>query len=137
MPTSTQLFSQGLRTGWALVLFVTVAVELLPLPPVPAAVLYSYVAWKAALFIALGSLTPLAFWAFDRIGFGVLFSVLTAGSVELLQSLSAGHRASVFEFVAKLVLLFIGFALALNLRYDGVLRLGPFRRQFINPHEKH
>lgn len=136
MASTIQLFSHGLRTGWALILLVTVAVELLPLPPVPAALLYSYVASKALLFIALGFFTPLAFWAFDSIGFGVLFSVLAAGSVELLQSLSAGHRASIFEFLAKLVLLFIGFAIALNFRYDGLLRVGSFRRQFVNPHQK-
>ena len=137
MASATHLFSRHLRGCWAFLLLLTVALELLPMPPLPAACVYTYVACKAILFLALGCMTPLTFWAFDSLGYGALFSAATAATVEILQSLSAGHRARLYEFLAKLVLLMAGFALALNLRYDGLLRVGRFHRQLVNPHEKH
>lgn len=129
------LFSPFFRTLWALLLCITVACEVLPLRPVAAALLYSYVGWKVLLFASLGFVMPLAFWRFDNIGRGILLSAVTAGLVEFLQAFSPGHRSSYLEFGGKLVLLLIGFVLGLNTRYNGLLRIGPFQRTLVNTHQ--
>jgi len=82
----------------------------------------------------VGFLSPLAFWRFDSLGLGLLFSILAAGVVEAMQSVSEGHRGSYVEFAAKLILLFIGFAYALSARYDRVLRFGPLRLDLLDCH---
>ncbi len=123
-----RMFSGTLRVAWAVVSIVTIWSEIAPrspsLLPLP---YYSYTAAKVILFVLIGFLSPLTFWRFDSLGLGLLFSVLVAGAVEGVQSISPGHRASYFEFAAKLILLFIGFAYSLNARYDRVLRFGPLR----------
>lgn len=123
-----RMFSGALRLAWVVISIVTIWSEIMPrspgLLPLP---YYSYTLAKVILFVLIGFLSPLTFWRFDSLGLGLLFSILVAGAVEGIQSVSLGHRASYFEFAAKLILLFIGFAYALNARYDRELRLGPLR----------
>ena len=101
------------------------------LPPLP---YYSYTTAKAVLFILIGFLSPLTFWRFDSLALGLLCSAGAAGAVEAIQSVSEGHRGSYLEFAAKLVLLFLGFAYALNARYDRVLKLGPLHIGLLDFH---
>ena len=127
-PSEVQLFGLALRSLWVLVFLATLATELIPRDPtwLPY-IYYPFTIFKAALFVLLGFATPLAFWKFDSLGFGSLFAVVAAGVVEGAQLFLAGHQASYFEFAAKLILLFLGFVLALNVRYDRRLQIGPLR----------
>ena len=131
-----KLFTRTLQTCWAVLFAITIVSEIYPLRPVPAKVFYSYLIFRGILFVLLGFLTPLAFWRFDSLTLGLLSSVVSAGFVEILQSFSGGHRASYLEFSAKAAVLFVGFALALNTRYNGIVRLGTFYRYLVNPHQK-
>ena len=130
------MFSVSIRVAWVIISLLTIASEVMPrspsLGPFP---YYSYTAAKAILFVLIGLLSPLTFWRFDSLGLGLLFSVVVAGAVEGIQTVSAGHRASYLEFGAKLLLLFIGFAFALNARYDRLLRFGPLRVRLRDAHQ--
>ena len=134
--SAVRLFSPALRGSWFAIFVLTVVLEVAPYPLVPPKIFYSYLALRALLFVSLGFLTPLALWRFDSVGFGLLFSTVAAGAAELLQSLSEGHASSFVEFGAKLILMLIGFTLALNTRHNGMLRLGPLRFQLINTHHR-
>ena len=81
-----------------------------------------------------GDSKPVELLAFDSLGIGLLLSAATAGSVELLQSVSPGHSASYLEFGAKLFLLLLGFTFGLDLRYDRRLCIGPLRITLFGPH---
>jgi hypothetical protein len=129
-----RMFSWALRAWWALLLGITVVLEVVPFPGVAPVLFYSYKGSKGVLFVLLGLLTPLTFWRFDSLGFGVLFSVVAAGTAEFIQSFSPGHAASYVEFTGKLLLLLFGFVCALNGRYDGQFKLGPLRLQLDDPH---
>jgi hypothetical protein len=133
---AVRLFSPALRAWWCAIFVLTVVLEVAPYPLVPPKIFYSYLAFRALLFVSLGFLTPLALWRFDSVGFGLLFSTVAAGAAELLQSLSEGHASSFVEFGAKLILMLIGFTLALNTRHNGMLRLGPIQVHFINTHQR-
>jgi hypothetical protein len=108
--------------------------ESIPAPPVDARLFYSYMALRAAMFVALGFLSPLAFWRFDRIGYGVLFACGGAFAGELIQAVSPGHSSSFREFAGKVCLLLLGFALALAPRYDRRIRLGPIHIPLYDRH---
>jgi hypothetical protein len=134
--TAVTLFSPALRACWFAILALTFVLEVAPYPLVPPKIFYSYLALRVCLFVLLGFLTPLALWRFDSLGFGLLFSTMAAGSAELMQSMSEGHTSSLIEFGAKLALMLIGFAFALNTRYNGTLRLGPLHVHLVNTHQK-
>lgn len=132
---SLRIFSPTLRLAWATLSVLTILSEIAPRSPsLPPVAYYSYTACKAALFVLLGFLSPLTFWRFDSLGLGLLLSLLVAGAVEVMQSISIGHRASYVELAAKFALLLVGFAYALTARYDGVLRLGPLRFALLDSH---
>ncbi len=99
------------------VVLITLASQVVPLPPVRPSVLYSYVAAKGLLFFLTGVLTPFSFWRFNRLAYGAMYAVLSIVVAEALQGLIAGHRTSYLELVAKLLVLFTGFAFALELRF--------------------
>ena len=111
-----------------LVLTVFLEVEPLPAEMYPP-LFYSYKVLKGLLFFALGYLTPLAFWRFNSLGRGMLLAVLSASAVEMAQDFFQGHRFSLFELALKLLVIFAGFALALNARYEQRISLGWWRIQ--------
>jgi hypothetical protein len=123
MPT-LRMFTWTLRLSWFILSILLLLAELLPRPNFAPLMYYSYSGAKVLMFVSLGFLTPLTFWRFDRLGLGVLFSVAAAGLAELSQSAFPGHRSSFPEFLLKLLLLVIGFTVALNVRYDRRLALG-------------
>jgi hypothetical protein len=135
-PKRVRLFTPGMRVAWALVFGITILVESIPVPLVHPVLFYSFLALKAALFVALGYLTPLTFWRFDSLGLGVLFSVAGAMASELIQAISPGHSTSLKEITGKLLLLLFGFALALHARYDRRIHLGVVQLHLEDSHRK-
>jgi hypothetical protein len=129
-----RLFTVSLRVVWLLLFLLTLGWELVPAPGVAPWLFYTLKSCKGLTFILLGFVSPMAFWRFDSLGFGVLFSCLAAGVAEMLQSMSFGHRASPAEFLFKLLLLFFGFAFALSARYDRKLSLGPLSIRLVDGH---
>jgi glycopeptide antibiotics resistance protein len=133
--SSLAAFSPSLRLAWVAIAALTVLAELIPFPPiVPPPLFYSYKAAKILLFLILGYMAPLTFWRFNSLTLGVVFAAISAALVESLQGLPHGHRFSWFELIAKLCLIFVGFAFALDARYERVIRLGPLRVALVGPH---
>jgi tryptophan-rich sensory protein len=132
-----RMFSWAARIVWTLLFCLVVISELAPRPLLAPLLYYSYSSAKALMFILLGFLTPLSFWRFDRLGLGAMFAVGAAGAAELFQSLFEGHRSSLAEFLVKLLLLLIGFACALNARYDRKVGFGRFSIRLSDTHLAH
>ena len=86
------------------------------------------------LFLALGYTTPLAFWRFNSLGRGMILAAASACAVEMLQGFSPGHRFSFLELSLKLVVIFVGFAFALNARYEQKISLGWLHIQLKSEH---
>jgi hypothetical protein len=83
-----------------------------------------YVA-KVMLFFLVGFVAPLAFSRLNGLGLGLVFSFVSAFLIEVLQgTLRNGHAFHWHELAGKLVLIVLGFALALNRRYEQRLWLG-------------
>jgi hypothetical protein len=123
-----------LQVAWAAIVVATIVFEVVP-AHFPPAVFYSYKLMKCVLFLALGYLTPLTFWRFDSLNFGLLLAGLSAASVELLQGIIGnGHSFSWIELVAKLAIILFGFVLALDARYEREVRLGRFRVRLVSDH---
>lgn len=119
-----RVFTTLLRTLWWVVFAFTVTSEVIPAPAVHPVLFYSFLAFRVLLFLALGFITPVAFWRYNSIGLGLLFSVAGAFGCELLQSVSPGHTASVREFAVKCGLLLAGFVMALVARHDKQIDIG-------------
>ncbi len=121
-----KLFSVGMRAGWIAFLVLMIVVEVIPRPitwpPLP---YYTYQISKLIGFSILGYWTPLAFWRFGSLGWGVAFGLATTAGIESIQGLIEGHRFSFFEMFVKLALVMVGFGLALLARYDKRIHVGP------------
>jgi hypothetical protein len=129
------MFSLPVRSLWLLLLAFTLAIELVPLSVAFEAqfssfIFHTYEAAKLAAFVVFGFLTPLAWWRYKSLGIGALFAIVTTAIVELGQAFIPGHRTSTFELVVKLVLLFVGFAAALDVRKYQEFTIGPLRVRF-------
>jgi len=129
------MFSLPVRGLWFLLLALTLAIEVVPLSVAFEAqfsslVFHSYEAAKLVAFVVFGFLTPLAWWRYKSLGIGVLFAMVTSAIVELGQSFIPGHRTSTFELAVKLVLLFVGFAAALDVRKYQEFTVGPMCIRF-------
>ena len=129
------MFSVPIRALWFLVLACTLASELVPLTVAFEAqfsslAFHSYQALKLVAFVALGFMTPLAWWRYNSLGIGALFAIVTTAIVEFGQAFIPGHRASTVELAVKLALLFAGFAAALEIRKYQELTVGPLRIHF-------
>ena len=131
---AVRMFTRNARLSWCILSGIALLSGLIPLPGIAPALFYSYKASKAVVFLLLGFTTPLAFWRFDSLGLGLLFSVIAAGSVELFQTAFPGHHSSYFEFFVKLLLLLAGFAVGLNARYDRKLQIGGIGIRFLDSH---
>jgi hypothetical protein len=133
------MFSAPIRGLWFVVLVSTLTAELVPLSMAFEAqfsvlTFHLYVAAKLVAFFLFGFLTPLAWWRYQTLGKGILFAISTTMIVEAVQSFIPGHRSSTIELVVKLVLLFGGFACALDLRKYQKFTVGQFSVRFSSPY---
>jgi hypothetical protein len=130
-----QGFSTALISLWAIAAAITVAAEIVPIPPMPAPLFYSYCAAKLVCFLALGYLAPLAFWRFNALNRGMLLATISATGVESLQGLlHNGHSFHWYELIVKLLLILTGFAAALDARYERTLSIGPIHIHLVADH---
>jgi hypothetical protein len=115
-----------MKLVWAAIVLVTIVVEVMPIPLMPPLPFYSYCTAKLICFIALGYIAILAFWRFDALNRGLLLATISAVTIESLQGLlHHGHSFHFYELLVKLALIFLGYALALDARYEGVIAIGP------------
>jgi hypothetical protein len=121
-----------MRSVWTVVLVATVLSEVLPLPAMSLSLYCVYCVKKAVLFVAVGYLTPLAFWRCDHRGFIVVAACSCL--FEILQGLvSQGHAFHWYEMILKMVLIVIGFGDALVARDERWILHGPIRIQLVSP----
>jgi hypothetical protein len=110
---------------WTGIVAVTVVTEVMPIPLMPRAPFYAYCAAKLICFVAVGYLAPLAFWRFNALNRGILLAAISATCVESLQGiLRYGHSFHWYELLVKLALILLGFALALDARYERRISIG-------------
>jgi hypothetical protein len=133
------MFSTPVRGLWFLLLVCTLASELVPLSRSFEAhfstlVFHGYEALKLVCFLVFGFLAPIAWWRYNNLGMGVLFAIVTTVVVELGQAFIPGHRASALELAVKLILLFAGFAAALDVRKYQEFHTGPLWIRFSSPY---
>jgi hypothetical protein len=129
------MFSIPVRGLWVLVLACTLVAELVPLTLAFEAefstlTFHSYEAAKLVTILLFGFLTPIAWWRYKSLGIGVLFAIVTTAIVEFGQAFIPGHRTSMLELAVKLVLLFTGFAAALDVRKYQEFTAGPLCIRF-------
>jgi hypothetical protein len=129
------MFGVLVRGLWFLLFAGTLFSELVPLSAAFEAqfstfTFHSYEVAKLVAFFVFGFLTPIAWWRYRNLGIGILFAIMATAIVEFGQSLIPGHRTSVIELVAKLVLLFIGFATGLDSRKYQNFSAGPLCVRF-------
>ncbi len=119
--TAIRIFTYQWKLAWLATLALTTAVEITPFDSsgVPPVWFYSYQGAKCFAFIVLGCETSVAFQSWASSSVALLLGLLSAGSVEALQFLSSGHRFSVVELLAKLLMVYGGFALGLAAVHDG------------------
>jgi len=133
-----KVFTPTLRTTWLLIVAVTIVSEVIllptnpPLPPIPH---YAYKIFKVLLFISVGYLAPLAFWRFNALNRGIMLAAISSAAVESLQGIIGhGHGFHWYELLIKLALILIGFALALDARYEHQISLGPLHIHLVGEH---
>ncbi len=128
-------FSPAIKAVWAVIVAITVASEVLPIPLMPPVPFYSYGAAKALCFVVLGYLSPLAFWRFNALNRGILLAAISAACVESLQGLLRhGHSFHWYELLVKLGLILFGFAAALDARYEREISIGRIHIRFTGDH---
>jgi hypothetical protein len=132
---SVAMFSLPVRSLWFLLLACTLVSELVPLSlefeaRFSTLTFHAYEAAKLVMFFGFGLLTPIAWYRYKSLGMGVLFAIMTTAIVEVGQAFITGHRFSTIELVVKLVLLFSGFAAALNIRKYQEFTVGPLCVRF-------
>jgi hypothetical protein len=128
------VFSRSLKILLLVVVVVTIASEVVPIPNLPPAAFYAYKCAKGVLFLLLGSVTPLALWRFDSMNRGLAFAAISATLVEASQIFIPSHRFSVLELLAKLALILIGFLLSMNVLYERKLRIFGLEIHFVSNH---
>jgi len=129
------MFGLSARSCWFVLLICTLVSELVPLSLTfearfPSIVFHVYGAAKLLCFFLFGFITPLAWWRYNTLGAGALFAVTTTAFVEISQGFIPGHRTSIFELAVKLILLFTGFAAALEARKFQQLTIGSLSIRF-------
>ena len=124
------LFSRRIKAVWLLTNLLLSTAEVMALGPMPVPVFYLYYVSKVAAFFVLGFLSPLAFQRLNGLGIGVLVSFTCAALIEGIQTaLHNGHSFHWYELAGKVVLITLGFALALERRYERRMSVGPFAIQ--------
>lgn len=130
-----RVFSPAAKAVWAVIVSITIITEIMPIPLMPPIPFYSYKAAKVICFLALGYLAPLAFWKFNALNRGILLAAISAACVESLQGLlRRGHSFHWYELLVKLGLILLGFALALDARYERAITVGPIRIRLVGEH---
>ena len=125
-----RLFSLRLKAVWVLVNMLLSTAEVITVGMMPVPLFYLCYGAKAAAFVALGFLSPLAFQKLNRIGIGILSSFSCAVAIEIVQvALHNGHSFHWHEIIGKIALIIVGFALALERRYQRRIAFGPFSIQ--------
>ena len=126
LSSSISMFSGRIKVLWGLMILITFVAELIPIPPMPFLLFYFCYAIKVAVFFLVGFLSPLAFHRLNGIGLGFFFSLLSAFLIEVFQSLSHnGHSFHLHELAGKLTVITVGFAFALERRYERRISFGP------------
>ena len=127
------IFGPSMRLAWTVIAVLTISLELTPFHNFQARftfvaylLFYGYKTLKALLFLIFGFLTPIAFWRFRSLTYGLVIAAFSALLVELLQGwlVFTGHSFGWLELAAKLFLIFVGFMKGLNARYEGAVRIG-------------
>lgn len=131
-----------MRLAWALIAVLTISLELSPFHNFQArfvfvayVLFYGYKTLKALLFVIFGFLTPIAFWRFRSLSYGLAIAAVSALIVELLQGwlIFTGHSFGWLELFAKLFLIFVGFVKGLDARYEGIIRIGSVKLRIAPP----
>lgn len=132
---SLRVFTRGIRITWLAIAAITILLEVIPIPLMAPLRFYSYCAVKALLFMLLGYMAPLAFWPFNQLNRGILFAALSACFVESMQGVVRhGHSFHWYELIIKLLIILLGFSLALTARYDREVSIGPLRIRLMDDH---
>ena len=130
-----RVFSPAIKSIWAAIVVATIVTEVMPIPLMSPLPFYSYCAGKLIGFIAVGFLAPLSFWRFNALNRGILLAAISATCVESLQGIMHyGHSFHWYELIAKLCLILLGFALALDARYERVIPIGPIHVRLTGEH---
>ncbi len=125
---SLRIFSAAFRSAWLATVIVTIVAELTPFHSegMSLFVFYGWKAVKCVLFLALGWETPLTFWKSGSLTNGLLLGFVSAAVIECLQGLVVGHRFSVVELLAKMLIIVTGFVLGLVARHDETISVPGF-----------
>lgn len=120
------------KSLWIGVAVLTVAVEVAPIPQMPVGLFYCYCAVKLVCFVALGYFAALAFQRFNAVNRCILLASVSAMCVEALQGiLHHGHSFHWYELMIKLASILLGFALALDARYEQMISIGPIHIRLV------
>ncbi len=129
MLLNVHVFGLPIRMWFIALVSALVIGELTSVPMWPPVIFYPYCALKLLGFIAIGILTPIAFWRFNALNRGLLYAAFSAALVETLQAIvnrgHSGHAFHWYELAVKLVLILFGFSIGLDIRYERQLKLGP------------
>ena len=122
---SLRIFTPALKIFWLATVVLIGLVEIFPFDNLHVRPLffYSYEFVKAAAFVGLGFVIPLAFWRFNSLNRGLAMSLLSAAAMEAIQLFVMGHRFDVLELLLKGILIMFGFTLGLMPRHDKQLSL--------------
>ena len=127
-----RVFNPISKAIWGLLVAVTVISETIPIPLMPRLPFYTYCAAKLLCFLAVGFLAPFAFLRFNALNRGILLAAVSATCVESLQGvLHRGHSFHWYELLLKLALILLGFAFALDARYEQKISVGPIHIRLI------
>jgi hypothetical protein len=127
-----QMLTPRLKVVWGGIIALSIFVELAPIPVMPPLVFYLCQFAKGILFAAIGYLAPLTFLRLGALSRGIMLAAISVVIVESLQGIVLrGHGFHLSELTLKLLLLFVGFALALDVRYQRVIAVGPLRIRLI------
>jgi hypothetical protein len=127
------IFGPYIRAAWFLSAVLTISLELSSFHNFESRfrflayfLFYGYKALKALLFLVFGYLTPIAFWRFRSLTYGLVIAATSAAIVEGLQGylVFTGHSFGWLELAAKLALIFAGFVKGLDDRYEGAMKFG-------------
>jgi hypothetical protein len=122
-------FSISIRILFIVVVSALVVAELISVPTWPPPIYYPWQVLKLLGFVAVGILTPIAFWRFNALNRGLLYAALSAAFVETMQAIvnrgHSGHAFHWYELVVKLILILFGFSIGLDIRYERHVKIGP------------
>jgi hypothetical protein len=131
---TVRLFTPVTAGLWAAVVVITILAEVIPIPLIAPVPFYFYCAAKLLCFVVLGYLAPLALQGFNALNRGILLATVSATCVESFQGwLHRGHSFHWYELIVKLGLILIGFALALDARYERQMSVGRIHIRLTGP----